>query len=373
MRGSFKLFSVSGIDIRLHATFPLILLWAAYQFGILANGGTAGALFGVVIVSLLFVLVTLHELGHSFAARYFGVPVERIVLLPIGGVAQLKHMPRKPHQEFVIAIAGPLVNVVVGIVLLLLAPFLGFSINNPALLLSGVPELTIATISGYLFYYNAALAIFNMIPAFPMDGGRVLRSFLAMWMDYGRSTRIATTIGRVLAVGLGLYGLFNGGISLLLIALFVYNGAAQENRFVGRTEKMRDLKVVHAYSKQPLVLSPYDNLQRAINYRQTGLQQAFPVVYAGQLIGFLREQDLSLAIAEKPLWTPIKDIMIQNINPVSEMSRLEDVEARMQVEHVSALPVVNGTQFLGLITRRQIAEIIRTLRIRPDLIKLQSV
>lgn len=372
MRSSIKLFSIRGIDVRLHATFPLILIWAAFQFGYLTGGGAVGALFGVIIVSLLFVLVTLHELGHSFAARFFGVPVEQIVLLPIGGVAQLARMPRKPFQEFIIALAGPLVNVAVGILMLLLAPFLGFSFTNPLLLLNSAPTITLTTIFAYLFYYNIALAVFNMIPAFPMDGGRVLRSLLAMWMNYGRATRIATSVGRALAIGLGIYGLFNGAISLLLIAFFVYGGATQEYRVVNHIERMRGLKVSHAYTKHPLTLSPYDNLQRAINFRQTGMQQAFPVVYAGKLIGFVRESDLQRALAERPLWTPIKDIMSQNVNPVSESSGLEEVEERMQAEQISALPVVDGEQFMGIITRRQIAEIIHTLRVRPDLIKLRS-
>lgn len=372
MSGSFKLFSISGIDIRIHATFPLILIWAAFQFGFLVNGGLSGALFGITVVLLLFVLVTLHELGHSFAARYFGVPVERIVLLPIGGVAQLKRMPRKPYQEFIIAIAGPAVNVAVALILLASAPIFGVSFANPIALLTGSATLSLAAIMGYVFYYNAALAVFNMIPAFPMDGGRVLRSLLAMRLEYGRSTQIATTVGRILAVALGIYGIMNGGISLILIAFFVYNGATMENRMVQRSERLRGLKVEHAYTRQPLVLSPYDNLQRAINFRKTGLQREFPVVYAGQLMGFVREADLLTAVAEKPLWTMVKEIMTQNIHPVSEGSRLEEVQERMQEERISALPVVNGTQFLGLITNRQIADILNSLRMRPDLIRMQS-
>ncbi|MEM7336486.1 MAG: site-2 protease family protein [Chloroflexota bacterium] len=372
MGRSFKLFSVRGIDIRLHATFPLILIWAAFQFGILANGGWLGALFGTIVVSLLFVLVTLHELGHSFAALYFGVPVEKIVLLPIGGVAQLKEMPDKPYQEFVIAIAGPLVNVAVAIVLLLFSPLLGFSALNPLAVLNGPISISIATISGYLFFYNIALAIFNMIPAFPMDGGRVLRSLLAMWLDYGRSTQIATGIGRALALGLGIYGFINGSISLMFIAFFVYSGATQENRIISAREKVKNFNVGQAYIRQPLVLSPYDNLQRAINYQAMGIQREFPVVYAGQLMGFLKESDLIQALTQQPTWTLVKDVMSRNIEPVSPLSRLDDVQARMHVEQVSALPVVDGNQFLGLITNHRISELFGSLRITNEKIIIQS-
>ncbi len=372
MGRSLKLFSIRGIDVRLHVTFPLILIWAAFQFGILANGGLSGALFGTIVVSLLFVLVTLHELGHSFAALYFGVPVERIVLLPIGGVAQLKEMPDKPFQEFVIAIAGPLVNVAVAIVMIGLAPLLGFSITNPLAVLGGPISLTISTIAGYIFFYNIALAIFNMIPAFPMDGGRVLRSLLAMWIDYNLSTQIATTVGRIIAVGLGIYGFTTGGLSLMLIAFFIYAGASQEARLVNAREQVKNFKVGQALIKQPLVLSPYDNLQRAVNYQMMGGQREFPVVYAGQLMGFLKESDLVEALSQAPTWTLVKDVMSRNVSPVSPQNRLDDVQARMQEEQIFALPVVDGNQFLGLITYRRISELFSSLRINNEKLTIQS-
>lgn len=353
MSSSFKLLSVGGIDIRLHITFPLILLWGAFQFGFLGGNGAAGALFGVLFIILLFTLVTLHELGHSFAALHFNVPVRQIVLLPIGGVAQLSEMPRKPYQEFVIAVAGPAVNFVIGLLLLAIAPLLGISLASPLALLGDI-SFTLETIIGYLFYYNAALAIFNLIPAFPMDGGRILRSLLAMRMRYGRATNIAARIGQTLAIAMGLYGILNGGFFIILIAFFIFNGAQQENRVVRQIEKLRTLNVSKAIMRQPLVLSPYDNLQRAINLRRLGTQSDFPVVYAGQLIGYVYDATLTQAIARKPMWTPIRDIMSKQINPVSISSNLDDVQRRMQQEKLSTLPVVSGTQFLGLVSYQSI-------------------
>lgn len=355
MRSSFKILAVRGIDIRLHITFPLILLWGALQFGYLAGNGATGALFGIIFVILLFTLVTLHELGHSFAALHFNVPVKRIVLLPIGGVAQLAEMPRKPYQEFIIAIAGPAVNFAIALLLLAVAPLLGVSLSNPLALLGNI-SFDATTILGYLFYYNAALAVFNLIPAFPMDGGRVLRSLLAMRMKYGRATNIAVRVGQTLAIAMGIYGLLNGGFFIILIAFFIFNGAQQENRAVGQAERLRTLSVSQAIVREPLVLSPYDNLQRAINLRRLGIQSEFPVVYAGQLIGYVYEETLTHAIAQRPMWTPVRDIMSKQINPVSISSNLDDVQRRMQSEKLTVLPVVSGTQFLGLVSYRSILQ-----------------
>lgn len=366
MNSSLKLLSVSGIDIRMHITFPLILIFAAFQFGFLSGAGVTGALFGVIVVSLLFVLVTLHELGHSFAARYYGIPVEQIVLLPIGGVAQLKSMSRKPIQEFVIAIAGPAVNVAIALLMIVIAPLIGINFTNPLALITGGISLTLTTILGYLFYYNVALAVFNMLPAFPMDGGRVLRALLAMRLPYGKATKYAVNVGRGLAILMGIYGLVGGGIFLILIAFFIYAGASQELRAVAFYDELAGYRVSDAFTSQALVLSPYDNLQRAMSLKMTGMQSGFPVVYAGQLVGYLSDEALLAAVSEKGLWAMVRDAMSKNINPVSLHNPLYDVQERMQQEQTNSFPVVDGTQFLGMISYRQIREFIKTMRMNPD-------
>ena len=209
MGSSFRLFAIRGIDVKLHITFPLILLWAAFQFG-LTDGNLTGALFGVVAVSLLFVLVTLHELGHSFAAQYFGYPTKQIILSPLGGLAQLSDIPEKPIQEFIVAIAGPAVNIAIGIVMLVIGVSAGLPLTN--YVFGGLAGFGLEALFGYVFFYNIVLALFNLMPAFPLDGGRIFRSLLAMKFDYVRATTIAVTVGRALAVLLGIYGLLNGGI-----------------------------------------------------------------------------------------------------------------------------------------------------------------
>lgn len=361
MNSSLKLFSVRGIDIKIHLTFPLILIWAAIQYGFLAGGGWEGAIFGVITISLLFVLVTLHELGHSFAARYFGVPVQQIILLPIGGVAQLKHMPRNPIQEFIIAIAGPAVNVFLAVILGTIALLFNFNWLNPLAALSGGLRLSANGILGFLFLYNIVLALFNMLPAFPMDGGRVLRSLLAMRLDYGKATKIAVRIGQGLAVAIGLYGLFGGGFFMMLIAFFVYNGASQEGRMIQQYECLRGLTVQQAYSSQATFLSPYDTIQRVVSLKLLGWQSNFPVFYNGKMVGLLTERDTMEALSRRGSRTLVGEVMSTHVQPVLPTDELFDVQQRMVNERITALPVIDEATYLGMITWRQINQTLHTL------------
>ncbi|WP_420644749.1 site-2 protease family protein [Candidatus Leptofilum sp.] len=363
MNSSLKLFSVRGIDIRVHLTFPLILLWAAFQFGVLGGGGLAGALFGVTVISLLFVLVTLHELGHSFAALHYGVPVERIVLLPIGGVAQLSHMPDKPKQELVIALAGPAVNVALAIVMGGIALLFGLPLSNP--LTSGV-SLTFGAIFSYIFFYNVVLAVFNMIPAFPMDGGRVLRSAMAMWLDYGRSTQIAAGIGRTLAVLFGIYGLLNGQFFSVLIAIFIYSGATQEARMVQFRQKLRGYTVQQAYNSQVPILQPADSLREVVNWTARGLTD-FPVAHFGSYVGFLGNEQLMSALQQNGPDQTVASVMSKDVEPVSLTTDLYDVQQRLSNEKLSALPVVEYGRIVGIISSRHIRHMLRMATMRPEL------
>ncbi len=363
MNSSLKLFSVRGIDIRLHLTFPLILVWAAFQFGVMAGGGLSGALFGVVAISLLFVLVTLHELGHSFAALHYGVPVERIVLLPIGGVAQLRHMPDNPRQEFIIALAGPAVNVALAVLMGGAAILFSLPLFNP---LTGGITLSFGAIFSYVFFYNAILAIFNMIPAFPMDGGRVLRSALAMKLDYGRATQIAVTLGRGLAVLFGLYGLLNGQFFSVLIAIFIYTGATQEGQMVRFRQRLRGYTVQQAYSNRIPVLQPDDSLRDAATWMARGVTD-FPVSHFGSYVGFLDQQRLTNALERGSSDQTVAATMARNIQPVSLTSDLYDVQQRMSHEGLSALPVVEFGDIVGVITARHIRQMLRMAAMRPEL------
>ena len=225
-----RLFSVGGTDVRVHPTFFLLLVWVAAVHWF--RGGAPAAVAGVVFIVLLFLCVVLHEFGHVYAARRYGIPTTDVTLLPIGGVASLARMPEKPSQEIVVALAGPAVNVVIAVVLMLV---LGARFD-----LAQMAQLQEAqtTLMGQVAAANVALVVFNMIPAFPMDGGRVLRALLATRLGFTRATRLAANIGQVLAVVLGFAGLF-GNPLLVLVAVFIFLAAGAEAGFVEARELTR--------------------------------------------------------------------------------------------------------------------------------------
>lgn len=366
MGSSFKLFTIRDIDIRLHFTFPLILVWAAVQFGLL-SGNLSSALFGVVGISLLFVLVTLHELGHSFAAQYYGVPVRQIVLSPLGGVAQLSRMPSQPIQEFVIAIAGPAVNVIFALLMGAVAIGLGINIVNPfAVVATG--GFTLASLFSYVFVYNIVLAVFNLLPAFPMDGGRILRALMAMRWDYVRATTTAATIGRVVAVLMGLYGLFNGGFFLVLIAIFIYTAASQEVAVVKARDILKGYTVQDVYTQSVYQLAPDSSLQQATNLMLLGGQASFPVVEDGVLVGFLPRASLVAALKSSVPHAPVSRFMLRDVAPVAPGDDLFDVQQRIFTEQSDALPVTYNGRFLGLISAKQISSLRRLLTTNPHVI-----
>jgi Zn-dependent protease/CBS domain-containing protein len=365
MRSSFTLFTIREIDVKLHITFPLILLWAAFQFGMI-DGNLSGALFGVVAISLLFVLVTLHELGHSFAAQYFGYPVKQIILSPLGGLAQMTEMPEKPVQEFIVAIAGPAVNVAFAIIMGLVALVAGLPLFNPLAVGSGAVGYGLEALFSYVFFYNILLAVFNLLPAFPLDGGRIFRSLLALKLDYVRATTIASTIGRVLAVLLGLYGIFNGGIFLVFIAIFIFTAGGQEAQMVRVRSALRGIRVEQVTSRNAYTLSRYSTVQQATNLMLLGGGQAdFPVVDGDQLVGFL-SRDALLEAKRTAAPHSYIDAFMQPIEPAAAADDLYEVQRRMNRDQLQALPVVSAGRYLGLITQQSIYSALRTMHSMPE-------
>jgi Zn-dependent protease/predicted transcriptional regulator len=366
MGTSLKIFSVRGIDVRLHITFPLILVWAAVQFGLL-NGSVAGALFGVVVISLLFVLLTLHEFGHSFAAQHYGYPVKQIVLTPLGGVAQLTQIPEKPIQEFIVAIAGPAVNVVAAAIMGLVALGTGLPLINPLVATGSAAGFGLDVLFGYIFFYNAMLAVFNLLPAFPLDGGRIFRSLLAMKLDYVRATSIASTIGQMLSILMGFYGLVSGDIILVFIAIFVYTAGTQEAQMVRARSAMRAIRVDQVASRNAYTLRPDSTVQQALNLMLLGGGQAdFPVVDGDQLVGFVSREALLRAKQTAAAHSYISTFM-DSVPPVSATEDLYQVELRMREDRMDALPVVSAGRYLGLVTQQQIIAALRMFKSAPDL------
>ncbi len=350
MKWSFRVARVSGIDVRVHVTFALAVAYFAIGFG--ASHGPRGAAFGALLICALFACVTLHELGHSLVAQRFGVGVSEILLLPIGGVARLTSEPRKPLHELLIALAGPLVNVVLAlglfIALLHYAP-------NEAFDLRDLPELAEISPLGLLrslFFGNLMLAIFNMLPALPMDGGRVFRALLSLVVGRSRATRIAAGVGQIIALGLVIYGLRANSPSsgwLALIGLFVFVGAAQERAAGRASDLLSELRAGEVCDPHALVLAPHEQVGHVLDTLVRSPQAHFAVFYGKELVGTVaRDQVLALA-PRVGLNAPLASLMRREFFAVDAGTPLDEVRRRLL--ELGGRPVVvrSLTGFAGVL------------------------
>jgi Zn-dependent protease/predicted transcriptional regulator len=361
MNWSLRIGRLLGIPLYIHWTFSILLAWILIAR--LASGATLPEALGTIaFVLALFGCVVLHEMGHAVTARMFGVGTRDITLLPIGGVARLERMPEEPVRELVIALAGPAVNVVIA------AGLLGWRSA-----LGGVGDLDTADLTGgntldLLIYANIALVVFNLLPAFPMDGGRALRALLAIKLDYVAATRIAANIGIVMAIIFGLVGLLINPL-LILIALFVALGAQAEARHAEVRYLMQGVPVREAMMTRFRTLAPEATLADAVEALLEGSQQDFPVVESGRTLGLLLRVDLLRALAIRPggedagngeprdgAGTMVRDVMRPDPPVVHEGDMLDRAHARMQDSGLSALPVLRGSQLVGLITLENVGE-----------------
>jgi Zn-dependent protease len=362
MKSSFRLLQVAGIDIKIHFTFPLILALGAMQWA--SPWGVPGAVFGVVLMLALFVCVALHELGHSLVAQRFGVPVREIVLLPIGGVAMLGRNPRRPLHELLIAAAGPLVNVLIAAGLAVALEWHGrLPLDGDALLRVGDSGPSLSTLAQWLLMANVSLVVFNLLPAFPMDGGRMLRAVLAMALGFRRATRIATAVGQILALGLGLWALFQGHLLLALLAAFVFLGAGQERATEEARTLLSSLRLGDAYNKHALVLQPGDRVNRVVDYLLTSYQPDFAVVHGGRLLGVVtRDAVLAALLAAEPD-SYVTGIMDRNVLHLEAGLSLAEARERMAEQEARVAAVFDEsrgeTHFLGLVNMDDLHEALR--------------
>lgn len=358
MRWSFKIGSVRGIDIKIHFTFFLVVIWAAAQ-GAGGLGGIRGATYASVSILLLFACVTLHELGHSLVALQMGIRVRDITLLPIGGVAQLETLPERPFQELLIAIAGPAVNFLLAIGLGLVVALVGgadlfLNLGFMSQLLAGPRSLLSLVV--YLLGANLILAIFNLIPAFPMDGGRVLRALLALWTSYPLATRIAARVGQLIAVGLALLAFTPfGSITLVLVALFVFTGASYEDQAVQARAMMRGLHVRHALPMRPVrAVAAEDTLASVLELSYQTRQHDFPVVRQGVLVGILSRQDLLAAARQGGGYVRVEQAMRREFPTLSPDDLLLRAQQLIAQTGLTALAVFDRDHFLGLLSLEDI-------------------
>ncbi len=348
MRGSLRIGRIAGIDIYIHWSFWLLILWILLIY-LLAGQGIVLALRGVVLILAVFGCVVLHELGHALTARRFGIPTRDITLLPIGGLARLQRMPEDPNQEFWIAIAGPAVNV--GIALLLYAFF--------KLAYGEIPVEDMFRMQGnllaQLLWINIFLAAFNLLPAFPMDGGRILRALLARRMDYVRATQVAASIGQGMAILFAFIGLFFNPF-LLLIALFVFVGAQEEAHAALMRTVVRGVPVSHAMITRFVVLHPEEPIERAVEELLSGYEQEFPVVENGRVVGVLTRKSLMKALAERGLSARVADAMVTECPTVEAHAMLEEAFELMQRSGCPVLPVTQRGELVGLLTLENVGE-----------------
>ncbi len=354
MNGSVSLGKVSQIDIKVHWTFLLIFVWVI--FAELQQGGSLSSiLFNSAFILVIFGCVVLHELGHALMAKRFGVRTRRIMLLPIGGVASLEKIPEEPYQEFLVAIAGPLVNVCIAILLYFLAPVQSILEMQLVDMLEALSHLSVGNFFFYLFIANAGLVVFNLIPAFPMDGGRVLRAVLAMYTDRVKATAIAAAIGQFIAVVFLLLGFFVN-IFLVFIALFVFIGAYGENKMVQHAALLKGHKVHEAMLTNINFLEPQDPMERAVNLILSGTERNFVVRTGPKAVGILNHEHI-MKHGKEPSAT-VGDYMETDFKSIESNAPLQEVLRLVESGKTHFYPVTKNESLVGAIDMTNLNEFI---------------
>jgi Zn-dependent protease len=353
MKWSWTIGWIAGIRVQMHWTFILLLLWVGGSE--LAQGGSAAtAAAGVGFVLSLFACVVLHEAGHALMARRYDVVTESITLLPIGGIARMQRIPTIPAQEFWIAVAGPAVNVVIAILLGFVLWLVGWKGDVSGNLLS--PQEFLAA----LMAANVFLVLFNLIPAFPMDGGRVLRAALATRMSYPDATNIAAAVGQMVAMVFAAVGIFAQPVNpiLLLIALFVYVGAQSEAQMARLRSLIGETKIRDAMMTRFRALPPSTTLQQAVDELLAGSQQDFPIVDEIGFVGLLRREDLVNGLRNKGREALVSQAMSPLKTRARDTDSLQETIERMRRDGISALPIFNNGQLVGMLTMENVTELL---------------
>ena len=348
MHWSWKLAEVSGIRVYVHATFLLLVTWfaVAYWFEV---GSAARVASGVALFLLLFGCVLLHELGHALTAQRFGFTTREITLLPIGGIARLERLPDDPMQSLWITLAGPAVNIVIAAALFVALQLTGTWQPVTHISLTDGPFLE------RLMLVNISLVIFNMLPAFPMDGGRALRALLATRMDDRRATRIAARLGQAMAVLFAIVGWLANPL-LILIALFVWTGAAQEARTADMRAALSGIPVGRVMITDFTTLTPDDSLSTVMELVQHGSQHDFPVTRDGHVAGMLTRHDMLRGLAKGGPQSRVADAMERDVQIVDPHDMLDAALGRLDAGQSFTAPVVHDGRLIGLLTTEAVAE-----------------
>ena len=365
MKTSFQIGKIIGIPIKVHFSFIIILAlfawaFAAESFSVFGfDIGFAGLplslgvqfLLGGIVAVFLFICVLLHELGHSYVTQKFGYKINGITLFIFGGVSQTEEIPRNPRQEMRIAIVGPAVSVLIGVVFYLVHIF----INQ----FSGSLSLQIVSISfSTLAFYNLLLAGFNLIPAFPIDGGRVLRAGLAMRMDYGKATRLASGFGKSIAIFLAVFGIFYS-LWLTFIAIFIYLGASQEQQALGVSLALENVKVKDIMTPNVESVSPDMSLRKLSEYMFSHKHLGYPVMENDKIIGTVSILDIRGVGKERQDSVLIKDVMHKDFFSVSPGDEAMDASKTMARNHNDRLIVQENGHTVGIVSWSDILHAIK--------------
>lgn len=355
MSWSFRLARVGGVDVKVHLSIVLLLALGALLWG--QPHGAAGALFGVAIMLLLILCVVLHELGHALAARALGLPVREILLLPVGGLAVLGRAPQRPLHELLIAAAGPLVNLIIVVVLAVIGAVSGVAAGlTPQDVVALVGEPTLLGGLLWLMQANIMLVLFNLLPAFPLDGGRMLRAVLWMATDERRATAIAAGVGQALGLLIGLLGLFGGNLAIALTGAFIFFGARQEQAGAAAAPALARLRAGDTYNRGAVTLQIGDRVGDVARHILRSYQPDFAVLHGAAPIGIVSRQEVVGALAAGQEDAYVTGVMRRDVVRVDVSASLEVVAQVMAAQGVRVVAVFEGDQYRGLISREDIEE-----------------
>ncbi|MBA2627387.1 MAG: site-2 protease family protein [Gemmatimonadales bacterium] len=357
MGWSFRIGRIAGTDVKVHITFLLLLVWFA-----VGSGSTAAGLDTVLRVLALFACVLLHEFGHIAAGRHYGIGTPDVILLPIGGVARLSRIPEEPRQELVIALGGPAVTLAIVLVLYgAIKAGLGAPVTSVAGILDGpfIASLLVA---------NFILLVFNMIPAFPMDGGRVFRALLAMRMPYVRATRIAARVGQLFALAGGLFALRENAVGLLVVAAFIFLGATAESAAVDTRVAGRGMRVADMMVTDFRTLPIHAVIADAVGLLLAGEQREFPIVdNLGRYEGMLTREHLIRGLSDRGPTSLVRDAMATGMPAVSPELGFGEALGTLRAARLPALPVIDATgRLVGMLTMDNVTDLLLVRRAQGD-------
>jgi Zn-dependent protease len=349
MKGSIKLFKLFGIEIKIHVTF--LLLPAFFGVFYWLNFGLLTSVRAIVLIFFIFICVIAHEICHSLMAKRYKINVKDITLLPIGGIASMQAIPENPKQEFTISIAGPAFNLIfAAIIFYPIYLIIGMDILRPGL------ESWAQTLA-YMLWINPILALFNLLPAFPMDGGRILRSILAQKMEYGQATKIAVSLGHTFSLIFGFLGILGTNIVLILIAIFIYMAASQEGFQVDLRLTLKQFKVKDILPESFVTIEPNTPASKILELIFRTHQEDFPVVENSKLVGLVSRTDIISCVHQSGLEKKAKEFMRTDIKTVKPEDQLNKAYLLMQQLGLKALPVTSDDNLKGIICLEDISRV----------------